>query len=60
MPDLERCTVYEGKIYCWNKATRKIAVIDVKDVDFKDCPDCVIQAIVEYKREIKDEKCCAK
>jgi hypothetical protein len=42
MPDLERCVSYEGKIYCWNKVTKKVAVIRMEDLDFKDCPECVI------------------
>jgi hypothetical protein len=56
MPDLERCTVYKGRIYCWNKATQKIAVVDIRDLDFKDCPECVIQAIIERRQEISDGK----
>jgi hypothetical protein len=54
MPDLERYTVYQGKVYCWNKATQKIAIVDVKDLDFKDCPECVIRAIIECKREVNN------
>ena len=46
MPDWERCVSYEGKLYCWNKATKKVAVIAIKDLDFKDCPECVIQALI--------------
>jgi hypothetical protein len=51
MPDLERCTTYKGRMYCWNKATQKIAVVDIKDLDFKDCPECVIQAIIAGREE---------
>jgi hypothetical protein len=51
MPDLERYTAYKGTIYCWNKATQRIAVVDIKDLDFKDCPECVIQAIIEHRKE---------
>jgi hypothetical protein len=46
MPDLERCVSYEGKIYCWNNATKKVAVIDIRDLDFKNCPEPVLQAII--------------
>jgi hypothetical protein len=46
MPDLERCVSYEGKVYCWNKATKKVAVVAIKDLEFKDCPEGVIQAII--------------
>jgi hypothetical protein len=56
MPDLKRCTVYKGKTYCWNKATRKIAVAGIKDLDFKDCPEGVIQAIIEYGQEANNGK----
>jgi hypothetical protein len=55
MPDLERCTQYKGKIYCWNKATQRIAVVDIKDLDFRDCPERVIQAVIENKQEADDE-----
>lgn len=55
MPDLERCVAYEGKIYCWNKATEKISVIAVKDLEFKDCPERVIQAIIKGGETLNDE-----
>jgi hypothetical protein len=55
MPELERCTAYKGKIYCWNKASQRIAVVDIKDLDFKDCPECVIQAIIEHRQEAGNE-----
>jgi hypothetical protein len=56
MLDLERCTQYKDKTYCWNKATQKIAVVDIKDMDFEDCPSCVIQAIIESRPEANNGK----
>jgi hypothetical protein len=46
MPEFEGCVSYEGTVYCWNSATNKMAVIDVRDLDLKDCPECVVQAVV--------------
>jgi hypothetical protein len=56
MLDLKRRVQYKGKIYCWNETTQKIAVIDVKDVDFSSVPEHVMRAIVERKREINNGK----
>jgi hypothetical protein len=56
MPSLVRCTRYEGKMYCWNAETRKIAVVSVKDLEFKDCPDYVIRSIIEYAREANNDE----
>jgi hypothetical protein len=56
MPDLERCVSYEGKVYCWNKETNNVAVIDVKDLAFKDCPEGVLRAMLSYKKENSDER----
>jgi hypothetical protein len=56
MPDLERYVSYGGRVYCWNKTTKKVAVIAVKDLEFKDCPECVIQAIIANEKECADEK----
>jgi hypothetical protein len=54
MHDLGRCTAHNGKIYCWNKATKKITVIDEKDVEFKDFPECVIRALMDCEQEGND------
>ncbi|MDR0557937.1 MAG: hypothetical protein LBG43_08760 [Treponema sp.] len=46
MPDFTKCVRYKDRIYCWNKETRKIAVVEVHDLDFKECPECVIEEII--------------
>jgi hypothetical protein len=51
MPDLERCVSYEGKTYCWNKATRKVAVMDIRDLEFEDCPRQVLQAFIANEKD---------
>jgi hypothetical protein len=56
MPDLERCITYKGRMYCWNRATQKIAVVDIKDLDFKDCPERVIQTIIADREEAGNGK----
>jgi hypothetical protein len=56
MPDLERYVSYEGKIYCWNKATQKVAVVTIKDLYFKNCPEQVVQAVIANGKERSDEK----
>ena len=44
MPDFTKRVRYQDSVYYWNKETRRIAV--VKDLDFKDCPAPVIEAII--------------
>jgi hypothetical protein len=54
MPDLERCVPYNGKMYCWDKAKKKIAVINLTYLDFKDCPEGVIEALMDCGQEEND------
>ena len=46
MPDFTKCVRYNGKIYCWDKAAKKIARVEVFGLAFKECPDEVIQALM--------------
>jgi hypothetical protein len=45
----------EGRIYCWNKETRRVTVFDIRDADIKDCPERVIQAFIENTQEAGNE-----
>jgi hypothetical protein len=46
MPDFTTCVRYNGKIYCWDKTTKKIALVEVFGLEFKECPDEVIRALL--------------
>jgi hypothetical protein len=46
VPDFTRCVRYNGKIYCWDKATKKISRVEVFGLEFKECPEAVIGALL--------------
>jgi hypothetical protein len=44
---LSDCVVYGGMVYCV-KEDGTLAVVQIKDIEPQECPDCVIKAL--YKK----------
>jgi hypothetical protein len=45
VPDFTTCVRYNDKIYCWDKAAKKVSRVEIFGLEFKECPDEVLQAL---------------
>jgi bifunctional pyridoxal-dependent enzyme with beta-cystathionase and maltose regulon repressor activities len=48
MHDLKYCVRHNGKVYCWDVANKRIVTVVISDIDFSECPQKVMQMIMEH------------
>lgn len=47
MPDFTKCVKYRDKLYCRDTSIHQFVIVSTQPVELKDCPVCVVQALIE-------------